>query len=233
MLYNIYILNYIIGGFLCTEDLTKIDELSKYYNYFVKQNLIIEKEIEYHPNLFIKNIKAKYLSVEWNYTNSFYEYFKKFKEIIIHSKVFILDSKEEFEFENNKNIEIIVKIPKTLFEKITRYYLNYYDDINELAIFAMDKGDLDSIKLLYKNGYNLNQNVSLIKNSCELMSCYGHLECLKFLHQNGYYLKNSIKYATDNDCKRYIIENSIPKILENKYLKMFKILYIEYQMFIN
>lgn len=231
MLSNIYILNYIFGEFLETEDIIKFDELSKYYNLFVNKNLIIEKEIQYHPNLFIKNIKAKYLLVECNYINSFYQYFKKFKTIIVYSKIFILNTKDN-RFKNNKNIEIIIKNPQTLFEQIIGYYLNYHDDdINKLANFAMVAGDLDSVKLLIKNGYNLNQ--SLIKRACEVMTCYGHFECLKFLYKNGYSLENSIKYATDNDCKRYIIENSIPKILENKYLNILKILYIEYKIFIN
>lgn len=68
----------------------------------------------------------------------------------------------------------------------------------------------------------------MVYNACDVAASHGHLDCLKFLHLNGYTwnIENiKLKYYIFN-CREYIIENSIPNFLKNKYLKIFKNIYI-------
>ena len=140
---NVNILNIVIGVWLDTEDILKIDQLSKYFYLFVNKDLIVESKVNYNSNFLIKNIKCKNLFVDWFHKDSFSIYFDKFYDVVkfieliilfstpanityCNSKVLIYKKEQQLLCEKiqrlNTQLTIIKRQPTSTYENINYYY---------------------------------------------------------------------------------------------------------------
>lgn len=185
------------------------------------------------------NIKAKKLFVDWKYVDSFFQYYEIYNQIIQNAKVIILGRTKP---QSIKNIEFIIQEPISRYEKVYSYlkYEQFIENIDCIAgkNYCVDNsivsGDLETIKLLNKNGcikiYEKTKMDGL--SACDLAALYGNFECLQYLHKNGYKLNKGSFYVKPN-CKQYYIENITPKVLKYKYLYPIKCMYLVCHYFIN
>lgn len=237
------ILNGIFGEYLSLKEIIKINIpiFSKYFDVFSSTILIVKSEIIFNECISMTNIKFEDLIVNYLQTLTFLKYIEskgnqiRFLNITFlgynESTKKIISTKIINNCQNLISLKINQQIPRNSFEslilkinncEITEFYFNHY-----MHRFIYEK-DLKSIIFLHlKYGYDLKKDF-IGFNLCEYSTLNKNIESLQYFHLNGCPFKNSLRYIEiRNECKKYIIKNSVPKFLNYKCLKPVRFIYIQ------